>query len=78
MVAKVEEGVIRTGEVLTFWVVTSASYLIPEELRELAHLRWDVENNGFKAANLDDGNQKNLFSQSSCASSGAIDSADGL
>ena len=50
-VAKVEEGVIRTGEVLTFWVVTSASYLIPEELRELAHLRWDVENNGFKAAN---------------------------
>jgi len=27
------------------------SYLIPEELRELAHLRWDVENNGFKAAN---------------------------
>ena len=36
---------------LTFWVVTSASYLIPEELRELAHLRWDVENNGFKAAN---------------------------
>ena len=50
-VAKVEEGVIRTGEVLTFWVVTSASYLIPEELREMAHLRWDVENNGFKAAN---------------------------
>jgi len=50
-VAKVEEGVIRTGEVLTFWVVTSASYLIPEELRELAHLRWDVENNGFKTAN---------------------------
>ena len=49
--SKVKEGVIRTGEVLTFWVVTSASYLIPEELRELAYLRWDVENNGFKAAN---------------------------
>ena len=28
--------------------MTSASYLIPGEL---AHLRWDVENNGFKAAN---------------------------
>ena len=36
---------------LTFWVVTSASYLIPEELREMAYLRWGVENNGFKAAN---------------------------
>jgi len=32
-VAKVEEVVIRTGEVLIFWVVTSVSYLIPEELR---------------------------------------------
>ena len=31
--------------------MTSAGYLIPEGLRELAHLRWDVENNGFKAAN---------------------------
>jgi hypothetical protein len=50
-VAKVEEVVIRTGEVLTFWVVTTATSLVPEELRELAHLRWDVENNGFKAAN---------------------------
>lgn len=50
-VAKVEEAVIRTGEVLTFWVVTTATSLTPEELRELAHLRWDVENNGFKAAN---------------------------
>lgn len=51
MVAKVEEVVLRTGEVLTFWVVTSMTSLTPEELRELAHLRWDVENNGFKAAN---------------------------
>ena len=50
-VAKVEELLIRTGEVLTFWVVTTAASLLPAELRELAHLRWDVENNGFKAAN---------------------------
>ena len=50
-VAKVEEVLLRTGEVLTFWVVTTATSLTPEELRELAHLRWDVENNGFKAAN---------------------------
>ena len=50
-VAKVEEVLLGTGEVLTFWVVTSATSLTPEELRELAHLRWDVENNGFKAAN---------------------------
>lgn len=50
-VAKVEEVVIGTGQVLTFWVVTSATSLTPEELRELAHLRWDVENNGFKSAN---------------------------
>ena len=50
-VAKVEEVITSTGEVITFWVVTTATSLTPEELRELAHWRWDVENNGFKAAN---------------------------
>jgi len=38
-----------------FWVIASAEYLeralSAEEMRELAHWRWDQENEGFKAAN---------------------------
>lgn len=38
-----------------FWVIASAEYLerplSAEEMRELAHWRWDQENAGFKAAN---------------------------
>ena len=48
-VAWVRETHLRTGECTEFWVVTSASSLTPEELRELAHWRWD--NNGFKSLN---------------------------
>jgi hypothetical protein len=50
-VAWVRETNIRTGEQTEFWVITSISGLTPEELRELAHWRWDVENNGFKHLN---------------------------
>ena len=50
-VAWVRETNIRTGEQTEFWVITSISGLTPEELRELAHWRWDVENNGFKQLN---------------------------
>jgi hypothetical protein len=39
------------GEVEQFWVVTTADYLTAEEMRELAHIRWDVEVNGFKELN---------------------------
>ncbi len=42
---------LRTGELTEFWVITSAKKLLPQEVRELAHWRWDVENHGFKSLN---------------------------
>jgi len=39
------------GETEEFWAVTTADYLTAEEMRELAHIRWDIENNGFKELN---------------------------
>ncbi len=54
-VAWVREEDIRTGESYEFWVVASSKYLrqplYGEEMRELAHWRWDTENDGFKALN---------------------------
>ena len=50
-VAWVKETHLRSGEITEFWVVTSAKTLTAEEMRELAHWRWDVENNGFKSLN---------------------------
>ena len=54
-VAWVVEENLRTGEQEQFWVVASAEYLTKpltaEEMRELGHWRWDVENNGFKELN---------------------------
>lgn len=34
-----------------FWVLTTDLGLLPSELRELAHLRWRIENNQFKELN---------------------------
>jgi len=50
-VAWVIETHLRTGELTEFWVITSAKSLLPQEVRELAHWRWDVENHGFKSLN---------------------------
>ena len=50
-VAWVKETDLRTGEIIQFWVVSSVKNLTAEEMRELAHWRWDVENNGFKSLN---------------------------
>ena len=54
-VAWVVEEHLRTQQQNEFWVVASNQYLqqplTAEEMRELAHLRWDVENNGFKELN---------------------------
>ena len=50
-VAWVQEENLRTGERLEFWVLTSLEDLTAEEMRELAHWRWDIENNGFKSLN---------------------------
>ncbi len=35
----------------TFWVVTTNESLTGEEMRELAHLRWQIENNVFRRLN---------------------------
>ena len=54
-VAWVVEEDLRTQKQDQFWVVASQQYLqqplTAEEMRELGHLRWDVENNGFKELN---------------------------
>ncbi len=39
------------GERETFWIVTTDSSLTAEAMRELAHLRWSIENPGFRALN---------------------------
>ena len=50
-VAWVVEENLRTGETIEFWVLTSLQTLTAEEMRQLAHWRWDIENNGFKTLN---------------------------
>ena len=35
-----------------FWVLTTATGLTGEDLREIAHLRWEIENNIFKRLNF--------------------------
>lgn len=50
-VAMITETSIATGETETFFVVTSRDDLTALELRELGHLRWSIENNGFKLFN---------------------------
>lgn len=50
-VAWVQEEKLRTGERREFWVLTSLEALTAEEMREVAHWRWDIENNGFKSLN---------------------------
>lgn len=39
------------GQIETFWVITTDVSLSAEDLRELAHLRWSIENHGFRAMN---------------------------
>lgn len=41
----------RKGSVETFWIVTTDVTLSAEQMRELAHLRWSIENHGFRALN---------------------------
>jgi hypothetical protein len=39
----------RQGQMETFWVITTAVDLSAEQLREVAHLRWSIENHGWRA-----------------------------
>lgn len=36
---------------IEFWVIVTDETLAPVDMRELGHLRWQVENNGFRALN---------------------------
>ena len=50
-VAWIQEENLRTGRHIAFWAITSLEELTATDMRELAHWRWDIENNGFKTLN---------------------------
>jgi hypothetical protein len=63
-VARVEETFLkgpRLGQTDTFRVLCQDLAIDPEKLRDLAHGRWFIENNGFKALN-EQTHRKHLFS----------------
>ena len=41
----------RAGQTEEFWVISTDETLRAEQLREMAHARWAIENNGFKTLN---------------------------
>jgi hypothetical protein len=41
----------RAGPTEEFWVLTTDESLRAEEMREVAHIRWTIENHGFKTLN---------------------------
>lgn len=46
------------GQTETFWVITTDESLTAAELREIAHLRWRIENNAFKELNEQTGSKR--------------------
>jgi hypothetical protein len=53
-VARVEIEMLkgpRKGQLERFWIVTTDPTLTAEQMRELAHLRWSIENHTFRALN---------------------------
>ena len=50
-VARVKEKHLKTGAETIFWVITTKESLTGKQMRELAHRRWSIENNGFKELN---------------------------
>jgi len=66
-VAWVEETHLKgkyAGETSSFWVVTTDETLTPEELREMAHNRWTIENHQFKELNAQTGSKKGCLKNS--------------
>ncbi len=41
----------RKGKIETFWIITTDLTLSADQMRELAHLRWSIENHAFRALN---------------------------
>lgn len=58
----VTEPLKGEGERETFWIVTTDLELTAEDMRELAHLRWTIENHGFRALN-DAMNSKHVWTR---------------
>ena len=50
-VARVKEKHLKSGAETVFWVITTKESLDGKQMRELAHRRWSIENNGFKELN---------------------------
>jgi hypothetical protein len=50
-VAHVKESYVKTKRQEDFWVLCTDESLTGEQLRELGHIRWRIENNGFKQLN---------------------------
>jgi hypothetical protein len=50
-VAHVKERYIKDNKREDFWVLSSDEGLSDFQMRELAHIRWHIENNGFKQLN---------------------------
>ena len=61
-VARVEETGLKTAGHEVFWVLTQDLAIDPLKLRRLAHARWFIENNVFKAFN-DTAHSKHQFSR---------------
>ena len=68
-VAWVHEIPLKKGDPIDFWVIFTQRYrlhLTSEEAREFGHLRWDIENHGFKSLNQTV-RTKHLYSHNSTA-----------
>lgn len=50
-VAHIKESYVKSDRQEDFWVLCTDESLNGEQLRELAHIRWRIENNGFKQLN---------------------------
>lgn len=70
-VAYVQEQEIKTDKAYAFSVLTTRTDLTPNQVRELAHGRWDEENNGFKAMNHL-GHTKHLYAHDPTAQQAVI------
>jgi hypothetical protein len=46
-----KESYVKTGKEEDFWVLSTDENFTGEQLRELGHIRWRIENNGFKQLN---------------------------
>jgi hypothetical protein len=62
-VARVRTQPLKAGQgAETFWIVTTDSTLSANDMRELAHRRWSIENHGFRTLN-DAMNSKHVWTR---------------